>query len=72
MKMFGLADCNNFYVLCERIFNLSKLMDKVNSKFGRNTLNLAIQSTSNNWHPNAKNLSRRYTTSWDDIPKIET
>ena len=56
----------------EKLEKLSKLMDKVNSKFGRNTLNLAIQSTPNNWHPNAKNLSPRYTTSWDDIPKIET
>lgn len=56
----------------EKLEKLSNLMDKVNAKFGRNTLNLAIQGTSKIWQPNAKMLSPRYTTNWDDIPKIST
>ena len=54
-----------------KLEKLSGLMDKVNAKFGRNSIGFAIQGTTNNWQPNAKNLSPRYTTSWEDLPKVE-
>lgn len=53
-----------------KLETISKLMDSINSKFGRNTLNLAIQGTTKIWQPNAKMLSPKYTTNWDDIPVI--
>lgn len=56
----------------EKLGTISKLMDKLNNKYGRETITFAIQGTGSNWKPNAKNLSPRYTTRWDDIPKIDT
>ena len=50
---------------------VSSLIDKLNSKYGKGTINFAIQGTGNNWRPNTNNLSPKYTTRWDEIPKIE-
>jgi DNA polymerase V len=50
---------------------LSKIMDKINRKWGKNTLKIASQGTDTNkkWHMRQNYLSRRYTTSWSELIK---
>ena len=55
-----------------KLTTISNLMDKLNARFGRDTLTFAIQGTGKNWKPNARSLSPKFTTRWGDIPKVET
>ncbi|MEA5459751.1 Y-family DNA polymerase [Arcicella sp. LKC2W] len=50
---------------------ISKLMDLVNAKFGKDTITFAVQGSKSNWQGNAGKISPRYTTFWKDIPKVE-
>lgn len=47
------------------------LLDKVNSKIGKNKLFLASNGVKNKWKKKPINLSPKYTTRWQDIPNIK-
>lgn len=48
---------------------LSKLMDRVNIKYGRNTIKLASAGVSQNWQAQRNYLSQQYTTDWSQVMK---
>lgn len=55
----------------QRFKELSKITDVINAKYGTDTLKLAIQGSSKEWHLKQNNLSRRYTTRWEDLLKVK-
>ena len=50
---------------------ISPLMDKINAKFGKETVKFAIQGTNNIWKGNASKVSPKYTTLWKDLLRVE-
>ena len=46
-------------------------MDKINAKFGKETVKFAIQGTNNVWKGNASKISPKYTTLWKDLLQVE-
>ena len=54
----------------ERLQKLSKVMDKLNQRHGRDKLRLASQGYNKGWHHRQEHLSRRYTTDWKDILEV--
>jgi DNA polymerase V len=51
---------------------IMKTMDRINAKFGKDTLKLAIQGSSEaKWKLRRENLSNRYTTSWKEIITVK-
>lgn len=55
----------------ERLIRLSAVMDKVNKRYGHDTLRLASQMYNPDWPMKQKYLSPRYTTRWDDILEVK-
>jgi len=47
-----------------------KATDKINKKYGRDKIKLAIMGMSNKWKLRQKKLSGRYTTNWDEIIQV--
>lgn len=56
----------------EKLASISKLMDGLNTRFGRNTVSFAVGGTGKNWQPKVSRRSPKYTTKWADVPKVET
>lgn len=50
---------------------LSRVMDGINEKYGRDKVKLAVQGNGKEWKLKQQMLSGRYTTQWSDIPKIK-
>jgi len=50
---------------------LMQCLDKVNSRYGQETLKIAAQGQSDSWQMKRHFLSPQYTTCWRDIPKIQ-
>jgi DNA polymerase V len=47
------------------------VMDKINNKYGRTTVTLAAAGLGQKkWHMRQEYLSRRYTTSWDELAEV--
>ncbi|MCY7352447.1 MAG: DUF4113 domain-containing protein [Cytophagaceae bacterium] len=48
------------------------VMDRLNAKFGRNTVNFAVQGKEKAfWHPKFEKRTPRYTTQWKELPRME-
>lgn len=54
----------------ERSAQLMKMMDGVNSRFGRGTLRPAVTGLDRKWTAKAEMLSPRYTTQLDDLMRV--
>ena len=50
---------------------ISSLMDKLNAKFGKETITFAIQGKNSAWKGNASKISPKYTTVWGDLLKVD-
>ena len=50
--------------------NVMAAMDAVNARFGRNALALASSGVCAPWQGRSENRTPRYTTSWDELPKV--
>ncbi|MFP4025309.1 MAG: Y-family DNA polymerase [Thiohalospira sp.] len=50
---------------------LSKAIDCINEKYGRDKIKLAVQGDGQEWKLKQEKLSGRYTTQWSDILKIK-
>ncbi len=67
----------NLFAKQEKILDNKKLMfdlDKINSKWGSNTLKLAsngTDKTNSNWRMKREFVSKRSTTCWNEIPVIK-
>lgn len=46
------------------------LLDLINKRYGKNTLRLATQGYKQEWKAKQNNLSKKYTTDWKEILKI--
>jgi len=51
--------------------NLMHVFDKLNEKYGKNTVFLGAQGTEQKWAMRRKMLTPQYTTKWQDIPKVK-
>ncbi|MBN8828978.1 MAG: DUF4113 domain-containing protein [Sphingobacteriia bacterium] len=49
---------------------LMKVMDKLNSDFGKATIFFAAQGVKQEWQMKSSNRSPRYTTKWNEIIKV--
>lgn len=49
---------------------LMQAVDKINSDMGQRTLIFGAQGLTQTWAPNANKRSPRYTTDWNDLPKV--
>lgn len=49
---------------------LMNVMDRINSRWGRNTLKPAAMGTEREWQMQRKLLSPRYTTCWGELPVV--
>ncbi len=49
---------------------LMKAVDTINAKFGKNSISFASEKLSDQWHSVQKRLTRRYTTSWNELPVV--
>lgn len=50
--------------------NLYKVVDLLNSSYGRDTIRLAAQGRDRKWKLRQEHLSKRYTTRWEDLLEI--
>lgn len=50
--------------------SLMNTLDRVNARFGKNTLRFASQVGEKPWKMVSSNCSPRYTTCWDEIPTV--
>lgn len=51
-----------------RAERLSKVMDKINQRYGRETLRLGSAGIERSWSMRRERVSPRYTTRWEEIP----
>lgn len=45
-------------------------LDAVNERFGRDVLQIASAGTAPRWAMKSENRTPRYTTRWDEVPKV--
>ena len=50
---------------------LAEVMDRVNHRYGRNTLFLAGEGIERKWNMKQNFLSRRFTTNWNELPEVK-
>lgn len=55
----------------EKHNKLMVIMDKLNDKYGRNTVRVAAQGTGRKWKLRQERVSPMYTTRWDDIITVK-
>lgn len=56
----------------EKLHAVSKVFDKLNLKFGKDSVRLAVQGTDDKkWKLRQEMLSPNYTTKWTDLPKVK-
>ncbi len=51
--------------------NLLKVLDKLNTQFGRDKVKLAVQGDGKEWKLRQEKLSKRYTTNWNEIIEVK-
>ncbi|MEO0933635.1 MAG: DUF4113 domain-containing protein [Cyanobacteria bacterium J06641_2] len=49
---------------------LMQLMDSINNRYGRETIQLAASGIRKKWQMKADYKSPKYTTNWDELPKV--
>lgn len=49
---------------------LMGVLDSINQRYGRNTLRLGSAGVAQTWQMRRENLSRAYTTNWDEVPAV--
>ena len=54
----------------ERSRKLMDVLDKVNARFGRGAVQLGAMGTKLAWTMKRGRVSPRYTTRWEDVPKV--
>lgn len=59
------------FVTTARLKNTMPILDKINQRFGQDTLFLASAGVKQAWQARRANLSRRYTTRWDELLQVK-
>ncbi|WP_425254224.1 DUF4113 domain-containing protein [Janthinobacterium sp. NFX145] len=47
-------------------------LDVLNKRFGRDTLHLGSAGITRRWRTLSENRTPRYTTNWDELPKVSS
>ncbi|MBO5821859.1 MAG: Y-family DNA polymerase [Lentisphaeria bacterium] len=55
----------------EKNMVLAEAMDKINHKYGRNTIFTAGEGITRPWTMKQEYLSRRFTTNWNELPEVK-
>ncbi len=73
LELSGLdnADADLFERPDEKNLALADAMDSINHRYGRNTLFLAGEGIKREWRMKQNFLSRRFTTSWEELPEVK-
>jgi DNA polymerase V len=50
---------------------VNRMIDKLNSEFGRDKVKLAVQGDGKEWKLRQEKLSKRYTTNWNEIIEVK-
>ncbi|GAX62892.1 nucleotidyltransferase/DNA polymeras [Candidatus Scalindua japonica] len=66
LNLFHSVNC----VKKEQTKMLMKTIDKINKKWGRDSLKLATEGTKHSWKMRRTRLSRRYTTNWNELLEV--
>ena len=75
MSIYGLADCNNFFVSCTqdpRDDKLIEAFDAINDRLGPGAIQFGPAAQAAAWRSSSAFRSPSYTTRWEDIPKVKT
>lgn len=67
-KQYSYLENNELF---ERDQKLLKVMDNINSKYGKSTIQTAASGFSRTWSMRREHLSPRYTTRWSEIPLVK-
>lgn len=51
---------------------VTKTMDRINARWGKDTIRYGAQGLEQTWKLRRDHLSRRYTTRWDELPEVRT
>ena len=49
---------------------LMQVMDRINSRYGRDTIQLASSGIAKKWQMKADYKSQSYTTDWNELPLV--
>jgi DNA polymerase V len=52
--------------------HLMQTLDRINARFGKNTVQYACAGLSKEWEMRREKMSPEFTTSWEDIPRVKT
>ena len=74
----GLVDKNNIQTNLFSTNNLdqpkqdriSEVVDKINKRYGRNSVKLGVEGFKNNWTAKSDNISKKFTTDWKEILEV--
>ncbi|MDA3809769.1 MAG: DUF4113 domain-containing protein [Spirochaetaceae bacterium] len=55
-----------------RKYEIMKSVDKINKRYGRNTVNCMSKRDTSSWQMKREKLSPLYTTNWKDLPLIKS
>lgn len=62
--LLGGVDVKDFDKSADRM----RAVDKINSRFGKNTIKFAAEDLAKTWEPQHKLRSPRYVSNWDELP----
>jgi DNA polymerase V len=51
----------------ERMRDVMRVMDRINRKWGRDTIHFGRLASEGRWRTKAEKRSRRYTTRWEEV-----
>ncbi len=54
----------------EKDVEISHTVDRINSRWGRDTVKIAAQGTKNDWTMKQSHISNRYTTVWSELVRV--
>lgn len=69
-RQAGLWDAPEDEVARQRSQSLMAVLDQVNDRFGRGTLQLGAMGVRPAWTMKRERVSPRYTTRWEDVPRV--
>lgn len=69
-RQAGLWDVPEDEVARQRSQRLMGVLDQVNARFGRGTLQLGAMGVRPVWTMKRERVSPRYTTRWEDVPQV--
>ena len=67
----GRQQLDLFYQTDTRHTAVMEAVDRINSRYGRQTIHCQPKRQNSSWQMKRENLSPRYTTRWQDLPTVQ-